>query len=186
MIEHTIRTDIKPITQGMALDLFCSGVTVLFIDSATGLITQPFTLDGLLSEVHKGYRDHWYRVSDYELDNIATTGKHSGDIRAFTQLSKAWYGPANLTDPRVLDRVNIGFYSPDGGTSGEFVIEWEKLAGKWTPRLSAYDDSWSALFNFQDVLKVMSEIDDQDVSPDYFCDKLENLGIKNETPKKVD
>jgi len=107
---------------------------------------------------------------------------HTGCKRGFTQLSKAWYGPANLERSTNVDEMSIGFYHPEGGTTGEFQIVWEELAGKITPRLMAYDDGWNALFNFGDMLESMADIDGEDISPDEFCKLLESLGIENMTP----
>lgn len=107
---------------------------------------------------------------------------HSECKRGFTHLSKAWYGPAYLSRSNYVDEVNIGFYHPEGGTTGEFVVTWKELAGKVTPRLKAYDDGWSALFHFGDMLESMASIDGEDVSPDEFCKLLVALGIEDMTP----
>lgn len=113
------------------------------------------------------------------------TSPHYGDIRGFTQLSKAWYAKANLTDPNIKDEITIGFYSPGGGTSGEFQVVWEKLGVKWTPRLKAFDDAWSALFNFSDLIESMALVGGDDITPAAFVVVLECLGIKNMTPVEV-
>ncbi|MDA3833732.1 MAG: hypothetical protein PF495_10065 [Spirochaetales bacterium] len=107
--------------------------------------------------------------------------KYDGDERGFSQLSKTWYGKTNLTNPAMLDIISIGFYTPDGGTSGEFQVAWEKLAGKWIPRLKAFDDSWISLSNFSDMLKAMAGVDDQNIPPDDFASMLEKLGIRDMT-----
>ena len=110
---------------------------------------------------------------------------HNGDIRGFTQLSKAWYGKANLTTDDTLDRLNLGLYCPDGGTSGEFEIKWVGIGRGWTPILNAFDDGWSALYKFKDLLKIMASIDSDDITPDDFVKLLEKLGIKNMTQVEV-
>lgn len=108
---------------------------------------------------------------------------HIGNKRQFIQSSKAWYGCGNLTPGDSLkDVVTIGFYSHDGGTSGEFEIEWIELCGNIVPRLKAWDDGWSALYHFNDMLKVMASIDSENISVDDFCTRLEELGIENATP----
>ena len=116
---------------------------------------------------------------------IPKSSPHDGCERGFTQLSKAWYGPANLTNPKMLDSIMVGFYAPEGDTSGEFEIVWEKLSSGWAPRLNAFDDGWSALFNFGDMLESMADIDGKNVDPDEFASLLEELGIKNMTPTEA-
>jgi hypothetical protein len=107
--------------------------------------------------------------------------KHKGDVRGFVQTSKAWYAKTSLTSPNIAESIMIGFYSPEGGTSGEFEVVWERLCSKFTPRLKAFDDGWSALFGFGDLLEAMAGIDGQDVSPDEFVVILESLSIENMT-----
>lgn len=115
------------------------------------------------------------------MPNKKLTNKHAGCKRGFTQLSKAWYGSANLARSDYYDEVNIGLHHRKGGSTGEFAVRWELLAGKLTPKLTAYDDGWSALFNFSDMLEAMAGVDDENISPDAFCVLLEALGIENMT-----
>lgn len=107
---------------------------------------------------------------------------HTECKRQFTRLSRAWYASANLPEGGKVEIVTIGFYHPDGGTTGEFQVSWEHLGGKLTPRLCAFDDSWNALFNFGDMLESMADIDGEDISPDEFCQLLIALGIEDATP----
>jgi len=107
---------------------------------------------------------------------------HSECKRQFIQLSKAWYADANLRNSKFDDKISIGFYHPEGGTTGEFEIEFSELCGRIVPKLTAYDDGWSALFNFSDLIEKMAEIDDKCVSADEFCELLVLLGIENKTP----
>jgi len=110
-----------------------------------------------------------------------TDKKHDGMVRGFTQASRSWYSKITLDDPNVLDRINAGFYSSDGGTAGEFEISWVKIAGDWVPRLRAFDDGWSALFNFGDLLGLMADIDGKNITPDGFVGLLLALGIQDMT-----
>lgn len=109
-------------------------------------------------------------------------GKHTGCKRGFTQLAKAWYGEANLRNSKSIDRFSIGFYHPEGGTTGEFIIAYEELGGKIIPRLLAFDDGWDALFNFSDLIEAMAKVDDQNIPPDVFNKLLVSLGIEDMTP----
>ena len=106
---------------------------------------------------------------------------HSGCKRQFTQLSTAWYGPELLKSKNEIDVVTIGYYHPSGGTTGEFQVLWEYIGRMLTPKLCAFDDSWSALYEYRDLLELMAGIDGKDVSPDEFCKILSDLGIEDAT-----
>lgn len=107
---------------------------------------------------------------------------HDGDKRQFYHLSKAWYAAANLTNPDILDEITIGFFSPDGGTSGEFVIRWRKLGDSFAARLEAFDDSWDALSNFKDLIDKLAELDETNPTPDEIAALLVECGIEDATP----
>lgn len=107
---------------------------------------------------------------------------HTGCKRGFTQLSKAWYADANLRGSDTIDEITMGFYHPEGGTTGEFSIKWKELAGKVPPRLEAFDDGWSALNKFRDVLDKMAEVDDDNITPNEMNKVLIDLGIEDMTP----
>jgi len=110
--------------------------------------------------------------------------KHEGDKRQFTQLSRAWYADANLPENGKVEIITIGFYCPGGGTSGEFEVSWSYLGGRLVPKLRAYDDSWSALYEFSDLLDCMAGVDGRNITPDEFCKLLVNLGIEDATRTK--
>jgi len=97
---------------------------------------------------------------------------HSGCKRAYVRHSKAWYAK---TYEEVS--ISIGMYHPYGGTSGEFMIVWDQIDRYAIPQLRAYDDSWSALLKFNDLLEKMGEIDDKNVSESEFCMILNELNI---------
>jgi hypothetical protein len=114
--------------------------------------------------------------------------EHEDHIRGFHHLSKAWYWPACLplyrkTDEN-FDEVTFGFYSLDGGTSGEMSVTWETLNMKPVPKLEVFNDAWHALSHLQDVLEEMAKIDDEDISPEQFCELLLKCGFKDLTARK--
>ncbi len=111
--------------------------------------------------------------------------KHEGCKRQFVQLSRAWYSKACLVGD-TLDEVTMGFYHPDGGTTGEFQIRWIPLGGRDTPLLLAYDDAWSALYRFADVLKQLAWLDGANPSPEDVCALLVKCGIEDATPTTRD
>lgn len=85
-----------------------------------------------------------------------------------------------------MDEINIGFYHPDGGTTGEFQITWSELAGNIVPRLEVFDDGWHALFQFNDMLEQMAKVDGENIKPGDFCKLLVALGIEDMTkPERV-
>lgn len=121
---------------------------------------------------------------------------HEGDIKQYVLLSEAWYGDANLRPLphpeikpylRKVDNVQFGFYSPDGGTSGEMGMNWYVLEGDKSavPCLECWDDAWHALFQFKDVLMAMAHFDAQDITPKDFCQILDHCGFVDATPRKA-
>jgi hypothetical protein len=112
--------------------------------------------------------------------------KHKGDERRFSIMSQSWYADSNMDPTRRAageDEIMLGFYSPDGGTSGEFAIRWEILNGAPIARLKAYEDSWSALANFGDVLQKLAELDSTNPSVETVAQVLKNCGIVDATPR---
>lgn len=97
------------------------------------------------------------------------------------QISKAWYGALNLELSDIIDEINIGFYHPEGETTGEFSIRWEQLNGNIVPKLVAFDDGWNALNNFRDLLDEMAKVDDENITPDEMNKILVSLGIEDMT-----
>ncbi len=96
---------------------------------------------------------------------------HKGGKRAYIRSSKAYYNSVVLTT-----RIMIGIYDSEGGMSGEFQIEWIDL-GKAYAQLQVFEDTWSCLWEFRDLLEKMAEIDGQAIQEPEFCKLLDNLGI---------
>jgi hypothetical protein len=112
--------------------------------------------------------------------------KHEGDERRFSIMSQSWYVDSNMDPARRAageDEITLGFYSPDGGTSGEFAIRWEQLSGKIIARLKAYEDSWSALANFNDVLQKLAELDGTEPDVETVAEVLKSCGVIDATPR---
>jgi hypothetical protein len=106
---------------------------------------------------------------------------HSGCERGFHHVSKAWYGATALRDAVEADEVMVGFYHPEGGTTGEFGVRWIPLDGDIVPKLEVFDDAWHALYQFQDLLKALAETDKENITPTQFCELLLSIGIKDLT-----
>ena len=112
--------------------------------------------------------------------------KHEGDARCYSHESQTahWKSTKKVLGDDVEDEFIIGFYAPDGGTSGEFFISWEKVGKSVCPRLKAFGDSWSSMFHMQDLLEKMAEIGDIPVTPNEFRQILDSLGFKDITVRK--
>jgi hypothetical protein len=111
---------------------------------------------------------------------------HTDCKRGFTHTSAAWYGKAVLANCPEMDRVTMGFYHPEGGTTGEFAIEWLTVGGKVTPQLQAFNDGWSALHLFADVLAKLAERDSEDPTPNDVCAILLACGVEDMTPHRYE
>lgn len=107
---------------------------------------------------------------------------HGGMIRGFTHFGGSWYG-RNVHPTE--DRISIGFYTVDGngGTTGEFSVQWRELSRKAVPRLECFSDAWDALTHFQDFLSELAKLDDSDPTPEQVCALLRELGIRELTKK---
>lgn len=106
---------------------------------------------------------------------------HDGDKRSFIQTSRAYYAKTAMSGGEV-DNVTLGFYSPGGGTSGEFQVSWTPLGNRIVPQLLVFDDAWHALNECRDVLGKMAKVDDENISPEDFCKLLLTLGFEDATP----
>ena len=102
---------------------------------------------------------------------------HEGCIRGFYRCSKAWYADKNRDT-----EIAIGMYDPEGGTSGEFSVKWSELGSRIVMQLRAYDDSWSALACFADLLAGMANMDSDKISEPEFANFLTAIGVKDLTP----
>lgn len=109
------------------------------------------------------------------------TTKHDGDYRGFSHVGRAWYA-SQLATERHIDEVMFGLYCPDGGTSGEMAMRWYDLGRDKAPRLEAFDDAWSALAQFPDLIAALGEIDGRNITPEDFCRLLIRLGFRDDTP----
>lgn len=100
---------------------------------------------------------------------------HIGCIRGYHRSSKA-----NYKDVVESIQVMFGMYHPDGGTSGEMCMQWVQL-DTLTPQLTVYNDAWSALSLFEDVINKIGELDDMDISEEQFVALLDTCGFKDLT-----
>jgi len=103
---------------------------------------------------------------------------HEGCRRAFVWSSKAWYAEA-IRDER--QEIMFGMYHPEGGTSGEMGMQWKELSGRQVPQLQVFDDAWSALALFTDVIEKLGEQDDENITPEQFIEILLSCDFVDDT-----
>ena len=77
----------------------------------------------------------------------------------------------------------FGLYGIDGSTSGEMCVRWKELGGKIVPQLQVFDDGWSALASFPDLILELGDLDNQNITPKEFCALLKGLGFKDLTAR---
>jgi len=114
------------------------------------------------------------------------SAKHDGAVRQFTILSESWYADASLKHAQRVngeDEINMGFYIPGDGSTGEFSIKWEPLSGRLVPQLQAFDDAWSALANFGDVLQKLEILDGTAPSVAEVVAVLKECGVVDATQR---
>ena len=104
---------------------------------------------------------------------------HEGCIRGYHRTSKAWY-----TKTQFRIEVLFGMYSLQGGTSDEMSMEWVEISNKLCPRLKCFDDSWSALALFNDLIQELGEVDNKVIQEEEFCKILDKCGFKDLTEYK--
>lgn len=119
------------------------------------------------------------------LTQPAKPEKFKGFKRGFCHLSSAWYGETIMHQSDYIDQITIGFYRAEGGTAGEFTITWRKLVGRVTPKLEAWQDSWSVLNQFRDVLDKLDALCGKRPSPEEICKVLVECGVEDMTPRKM-
>lgn len=101
---------------------------------------------------------------------------HEGCKRAFIWSSKAWY-----RHQYQQEAVSFGMYHTDGSTSGSMNMVWEDLGGDSIPKLECFDDAWNSLAMFSDLIKILGEKDDENITPKDFVDILVSLGFTDNT-----
>lgn len=105
---------------------------------------------------------------------------HSDDCRGFYVLSEAWYSKRL---PEREAEIMVGFYHPDGGTSGEFAIRWVDIGAYKAPRLEVFNDSWETLTHFSDLLQELAKLDGKRPVVDDVKAILIQIGLKDRTER---
>lgn len=111
--------------------------------------------------------------------------KHEGTQKGFVHHASAWYANRVKLPVYVVDQITFGYYTPDGGTTGEMVMTWYRLGvNEVAPKLEVFNDAWSALATFADLIAALGQRDDQPTTPEQFCDLLREHGFVDLTQRK--
>lgn len=106
------------------------------------------------------------------------------DRRSFSRTKEAWYAQPAVTQGTALatmyDREEFMFNLEGPGINGEFAIRW----GSQGPRLEVYSDAWGVLPKFADVLKLLENWHQKDITADQMSEALLGLGLKDDTKRK--
>lgn len=104
-------------------------------------------------------------------------------VRGYSHYNEAWYA---VLEDCGGDEIMIGLNHREGGTVGEFAIRWHELGQCLVPRLEAFNDSWKILVgHFADLLAVLPEFHDANITPKAMCQVLDQLGIEDQTPREA-
>lgn len=96
--------------------------------------------------------------------------------KEFIQLSRAWYGETCLKDRRnISDEVTVMVTTDDEGGFSEFTVKWEILQGKLCPKVGLFSDAWRLFRLLPDLFDELANRQDQDPTPEEFCDLLQEL-----------
>lgn len=106
---------------------------------------------------------------------------HNDCERGYCVHTDAWW-KRHTDDSRP--EVEFGMYDPEGDVSGVASVVWETLDGKEIPKLECFDDGWSALSLFPDLIQEMGKVDSDNITPDDFIDLLERLNFQEHTEIK--
>ena len=87
-----------------------------------------------------------------------------------------------LSEKEIL----IGMYCPDGGSSGEFAIRWKKVGSYYAARLEVFQDAWSALWLFADLLERLPHFDSERPETSHVITLLKQLGITDRTHQRAE
>lgn len=100
--------------------------------------------------------------------------------RKFIITQEAWYADS-LRHVNLDDEIFLGLYHEDGSTEGEFAIRWKLVNGKKSALIKAFDDSWSVLASFGDVIQALSTLKETGVY-NVAC-MLKTLGFEDATQR---
>jgi hypothetical protein len=116
------------------------------------------------------------------MDNHDNTSAPKG----FSWHSQTWYGPTQPIESGAVDMLNIGFYPIEGGTTGEFMIQWFESGfyNRNVPRLMAHSDGWQTLADMTELIQLLATIGKDFPAPQEVVDGLLALGFRDTTQRE--
>jgi len=104
----------------------------------------------------------------------------------YVRTTKAWYWRENQIERKWVDEVY--FYTDDPW--GEMAMRWHDIGGEIAPRLEVYIQSAYALSSLSglitDLGRVSKDKEDDQFSPEKFCQLLEHNGFVDKTPYRYE
>lgn len=126
---------------------------------------------------------------------------HKEGAAGFYHTGGAWYAEGALRNRDFDDQIMIGFYHEDGGTTGEFSLNFGTFrhvtpGGRWM-RLNVFTDGLNALLNMPTLLVALAKYDPRSSmppvnnttaidcpTPQEIIDLLLSLGFQDRTDRK--
>jgi hypothetical protein len=106
-------------------------------------------------------------------------------VKGFYWQTRSYYHIPQNKKPDFIDSLSMGIYHHEGGTSGEFEIEWTRLQGKAVSRLKAFDDCWHVLPLLPELFTLMAQVSSSSDTPAYstedFTKRLVEMGWRDLT-----
>lgn len=101
--------------------------------------------------------------------------------RAFIDSNKAFYAKhLPRFDTSIKYEIYFGEYT-EGDILGEMRMVWQELGGQSVPQLCVFDDAWATLKRFSDLLDILAQRDNQNITPVQFVGILKSLGFRDDT-----
>jgi hypothetical protein len=135
-------------------------------------------------------------ICDYrgaELAECEVEMKLNKKDRGFYILSESWYAEANYPILRQIhkgyvDDIHFGIYpeNGNGGTEGEMTMVWKRIGEKntLTAQLQCYDDAFTVLFSFSDVIEKLNNLGGKDLTIRKFTEILKSCGFQDLTRRE--
>lgn len=92
--------------------------------------------------------------------------------------SKKSYYKALKDSYEFNESISIGYYSlSEGGTTGEFSLDFYLVEGKWIIDSKVYTDGYNAFFEFLNILEGLDL--NSNINPEFIIDKLDKYNAIN-------
>lgn len=111
--------------------------------------------------------------------------KSQGFVRGFHHFSAAsYYEACKDIEPNLVDRLHIGFYSDkEGGTLGEFRLDWINNSSEIIVKLVVFDDAFEVFNEFLDLVVWLKDYNNSNLQPSEVIEMLLAHGVKDFTKR---